>query len=134
MAVRQVRDAFVAADNANDHVALGSLLTDDVVILHPHCGIFSGRDAVLAFMRDVLTKVAAQYDKRARYSTIEVNVASDFAYERGELAQELRPRAGGPAEYDRGEYLWIFRKGGDGTWRIARIAGAFQTATEADTC
>ena len=56
-------------------------------------------------------------------------------YEGGELVQELQPRQGGPVEYDRGEYLWIFRKGGDGTWRIARIAGAFDIQAEGgDMC
>ena len=133
-AVRTVRDAFVAADNANDSAAMVALLTDDVVILHPRCGIIAGRDDAAAFIARVLAEVGAEYDKRARYSTMEVKVADDFAYERGKFAQELVPRAGGAAEYDSGEYLWVYAKGNDGVWRIARIAGAFDMAQEEEPC
>lgn len=129
-AIRAVRDAFVAADNASDVVTMTTLLTDDVVILHPHSGIITGREAAAQFMSQVLDEVREQFAKRASYSTIELKVAGDFAFERGIFAQELVPRAGGATEYDNGQYLWLYVKDTDGVWRLARIAGAFVSSTE----
>jgi uncharacterized protein (TIGR02246 family) len=128
-AIRETRDAFVDADNAGDTDAMVRLLADDIVILHPYCGAFDGKDAVRTFMGRVLGEVHAEFDKQASYSTIELTVSGDFAFERGELRQRLTPKAGGPATHDAGMYLWIYAKR-DGAWQIARIAGTFTTAAE----
>jgi ketosteroid isomerase-like protein len=122
--IRAVRDAFIAADGACDAVAMTGLLADDIVILHPFCGVFDGHEAASRFMREVLGEIAAQFEKRVSYSTIELKLAGDLAFERGTIAQELVPRDGGVTEYDSGQYLWLYAKGPDGVWKVARIAGA----------
>jgi ketosteroid isomerase-like protein len=60
-----------------------------------------------------------------RYSTLELHVCGDWAFERGEFEQLLRPRNEGPPIHERGQYLWVYARNGDGIWRLARIAGAF---------
>jgi uncharacterized protein (TIGR02246 family) len=124
-AIRHVREAFVAADRANDGDAMGRLLTDDVVILHPHCGVIVGWDAAVTFMRHALAELDAEFSKQAQYSTVELRACGDFAYERGEFVQHLTPRDGGAPQHDRGQYLWVYVKAAHGQWKIARIAGAF---------
>lgn len=87
-----VRDAFLDADNAGDADAMTPLMADDVAVLHPYCGVIDGKDAVRTFMRHVLDDVHAEFDKHATYSTIELKVRDDLAYERGTLLQLLTPR------------------------------------------
>jgi ketosteroid isomerase-like protein len=101
-AIEAVRHAFVDADNAGDAEAMAQLLADDIVVLHPHCGAFEGKEAVRS---------------------------GDLAYERGLFRQQLTPRSGGAIAQDEGMYLWIYTRR-DERWRIARIAGTFKTAEE----
>jgi uncharacterized protein (TIGR02246 family) len=126
-AIQAVRDGFVNADNAGDAEAMAQLLADDIVVMHPYCGAFE--DAVRTFMRSVLGEVHAECDKQVSYSTIELAVSGDLAYERGVLRQQLTPRSGGAIERDEGMYLWIYTRRG-GQWRIARITGTFKPAEE----
>lgn len=132
--IRAVRDAFVAADLANDAAAMTSLLADDVVILHPQCGVITGKEAASRFMHEVLGEVNARFVKYARYSPLEFNGCGGCVFERGEFEQELRPRGGGEVERQRGQYLWLFAKTDAGAWRIARIAGAFVTGEPTADC
>ena len=128
-AIEAVRHAFVDADNAGDAEAMAQLLADDIVVLHPHCGAFEGKEAVRTFIGQVLGEVHAVFDKHASYSTIELAVSGDLAYERGLFRQQLTPRSGGAIAQDEGMYLWIYTRR-DERWRIARIAGTFKTAEE----
>lgn len=128
-AIRTVRDAFVHADNAGDAEAMARLLADDIVVLHPHCGAFEGKDAVGTFMGHLLEEVHAEFDKDASYKTIELSVSGDLAYERGTLLQRLTPKSGGAVEQDEGMYLWIYARR-EGKWQIARIAGTFTPAEQ----
>jgi ketosteroid isomerase-like protein len=89
---------------------VAQLLTDDIVVLHPFCGAFEGKDAVRTFMGHVLGEVHAEFDKHVSYSTIELAVSGDLAYERGRLRQQLTPRSGGTIEQDEGMYLWIYAR------------------------
>lgn len=128
-AIIAVRDAFVRADNLGDAETMVRLLADDVVILHPYCGGIEGKDAAHAFMGRVLEEVHAEFDKDASYSTIELTVSGDLAFERGALVQKLTPKSGGPIQQDQGMYLWIYVRRGE-RWQIARIAGTLTTAEE----
>jgi uncharacterized protein (TIGR02246 family) len=125
-----VRAAFVSADRAGNPQAMTALLTDDVVILHPDLGAIDGREAVTQFVERVLMDIAQAFTKHVEYSTIELEIAGRFAFERGRFHQELVPRAGGAVEYDNGQYLWLYAKGADGAWKIARIAGALEREQE----
>ena len=133
-AVRAVRDRFVAADLANDAAAMAALLADDVVILHPEAGVISGRDAAARFMQAVLGEVEAEFIKEVRYTRLELHLSEQFAFERGEFTQALRPRAGGDPVHEHGQYLWLFTRNGDGVWRISRMAGAFVAEQPGEGC
>jgi ketosteroid isomerase-like protein len=104
-------------------------MADDIVVPHPYCGVIDGKDAVRTFMGHVLGDVHAEFDKHAPYSTIELKVSGDLAYERGTLLQLLTPKSGGPIERDEGMNLWIYKRH-DGLWQIARIVGSFTPADE----
>jgi uncharacterized protein (TIGR02246 family) len=127
--IQAVRDAFVSADAAGDSERMARLLAEDIVVLHPHCGVMEGKDAVRTFMGRVLGEVHAAFDKQASYTTIELTVSGDLAYERGAFLQRLTPKTGGPVVRDDGMYLWIYVRR-DGKWQIARIAGTFTTSEE----
>jgi ketosteroid isomerase-like protein len=55
--LQRLRERFLAADLAGNADAMIPLLADDVVILHPQCGVIQGKSAVAGFMRQVLSEV-----------------------------------------------------------------------------
>lgn len=123
-----LRDRFIAADRAGDAEAMGQLLTDDVVVLHPYCGVFEGRAAAVGFMRQVLAEVHDQFDKRSSYWRIELIVSDDLAIERGRFAQDLTAKDGGEPHRDEGMYLWVYLRSADKHWKLARIAGTLTSS------
>ena len=129
--LRTLRERFTAADNTGDADAMLQLVADDIVILHPHCGVFEGRDAAGTFIRQVLREVHDEFEKHARYTTIEIMVGGDVAVERGHFAQVLFPKNGGVLTNEVGMYLWVYTRSSDRRWKLARIAGSITTPEEA---
>jgi ketosteroid isomerase-like protein len=129
-ALDTLRSRFIAADNAGDAEALDQLLADDIVILHPCCGVYEGKEAAIAFMRQVLVEVHDEFEKHASYSRIELIVSGDMAVERGRFSQDLRPRNGSDPQRDEGMYLWVYLRSNENGWRLARIAGALTPVDE----
>ena len=122
-AIAAVHNAFVAADLAGDAEAMQRLLTEDVVILHPVCGVIEGRESAGLFIRQVLGELHTAFRRQASYSTYELRISGDLAYERGHLSQILTPLGEGSVDRDEGMYLWIYVRDAEQGWRIARIAG-----------
>ena len=55
------------------------------------------------------------------YSTAEVTVSGDWAFERGTFCQTLTSRASGDVTQEIGAYLRVYFHDGNGSWKIARI-------------
>jgi len=51
----------------------------------------------------------------------ELNVAGDWAFARGPFELRLTPKPGGEPVVDRGKFIDVFRRQGDGSWRFARV-------------
>jgi uncharacterized protein (TIGR02246 family) len=128
--LQTLHDRFIAADRAGDAEALVSLLADDVVILHPQCGVIEGKSAAAAFMRQVLSEVHQEFDKEAQYTTVERQVSGTLACERGHFSQTLAPKSGGDPVVEDGMYLWVYMQQQSGEWKLARIAGTITTPEE----
>ena len=108
------------AENRGDANAFAAGFADDVVIMPPGQPPLEGREACCAFVSGVLSWVLAKFDRVLTYSSAELQVMGDWAFERGSYAHTFTPRNGGPVEHERGSYLSLFRRDA-GQWRIARI-------------
>ena len=62
----------------------------------------------------------SKYEIELKSETLEIEVAGEWAFERGRSVAKIRPRDGGDVQVVRGKYLNILRKQSDGTWRISR--------------
>jgi len=112
-AIRQVHDAWIAAELRGDIDAVLALCTPDVRWLVPGRPALEGRDAALHFLR------AAQVDLLdIRASDLRVELSGDLALKTSRY--ETRYRTGGQEGTARGTHLWILRRGGV-AWQVALV-------------
>ena len=102
---------------ANDLEKFMSYVAEDVIFMPPGEPPVRGRDAVHKWM----TSFLAQYRTSSlTLNNREVRVGDGWAVELGTFEWSLQPVAGGSAVVDRGNYMQLWKKDGDGEWRFAR--------------
>ena len=116
-AIAENRERTMHAENVGNAEFFHSACVEDVVVMPPGMPACVGRDAAVEFMRAFL----GQFDLTINYVSEEIRVAGDLAYDRGTYSQTLVPRAGGKAMSEKGNFLWIYGRGSDGTWRMSRV-------------
>jgi uncharacterized protein (TIGR02246 family) len=116
LAIRALRDAWVAAVARGDARALADLVTDDYEVWAHATPALAGPDVVVTAMSAALTKYAITQS----YEPVETVVAGDWAFQRGIERIRGVPRDGGPAHEVVQRALLILRRGEDGRWRYAR--------------
>ena len=109
---------FVNAINSNDLETLMSVLTDDVVLMAPNAPRLVGKDVVRPWAGGYYDAYETHWVK----TTLEFVIAGDWAFEQYSYESTDTPRAGGPVVRDTGKGIAVFRRGGDGKWRVARDA------------
>ncbi len=129
-AARQAKVTYLAGINSNNLTQFLSTLTDDVVYVAPNTPVMVGKTAVAAWVQGYMEAYQTQWEK----NTDEFIVRGDLAYERYSYRSVDTPRAGGPAAgtpvvIDQGSGLNIYRRGTDGTWKLARDSWASAGAT-----
>lgn len=113
----KAHDQWLDAMRANDPAALGRLVTDDVVLMPPHAQLVMGRQGVIDWFAAVV--------KQARTKSVgilqrEVMLAGDLAIERGSFTWKVEPTAGGSDIDDQGNFLAVWRRQPDGSWKAMR--------------
>jgi len=112
-AIRQVHDAWLAAELRGDVEGVIHLCTADVRWLVPGRPVMEGREA------------ARQLLQAAHMELLDIHAGDLHIEHSGELAfktsrYETRYRAGGQEGVTRGTHLWILRREGVG-WRVALV-------------
>jgi uncharacterized protein (TIGR02246 family) len=115
----QVRDAWIAAVKAKDINRLISLLTDDIIMMHPNRPAVMGKDA----NRTDLLAALEKFNIDQTVVSDEVAVAEEWAFDRSRATTTLTPVSGGNAITVRSKSVTILRRQADGSWRIARVIG-----------
>ena len=113
-ALAQSRAAFVAALNGGDAEGASSVYAADARLLPPAAEPMQGRAAIEAFWRAGVEAGMAEVDLHA----LELERRDDHAYEIGRYAFRLEP-TGGAAVVDRGNYVLVYERQEDGSWRRA---------------
>jgi len=119
-AIRQLAAAMAKAEVSGDAEFMKQALTPDAVIMPPGIPPIEGITACAEWIRQVLESVQREFEVDLTYSTAEITVSGDWAFERGTFCQTLTSRAGGVSQ-EMGTYLRVYFNAGDGPWKAARI-------------
>ena len=115
-AIRSGVDEGIAAFHAGDAAALAACYTEDAVVMPPNQPAVIGKEAMQS---DFQTRFD-QFTGKLTAHTAEVEVAGDWGFIRMNYTETLTPKAGGEPTEDSGKWLQIWRRGADGSWKVAR--------------
>ena len=110
-AIREKSDAFAKAFNAKDVAQVLGVYTENSTFMPPNQPVLRGRDALKMFYDDLLKSGATNL----KLDVAEVSGHGPLAYQSGSYEMDVKA-SGGPADHDRGKYLFIARKLNN-TWR-----------------
>ena len=116
-AINQARERWGQAYEDGDADAFVSHITADAVWM-PHTGdLIVGRDKVHAIYANYFKGIKADLT----LSSAELEVAGDWAFERGTAISIRNPKDGSSRLRQNANYMSIWRRESDGAWRIARL-------------
>jgi uncharacterized protein (TIGR02246 family) len=117
-AVRAELARVQSAFNAGEFDAFMSVFADDAVIVAQGQADVVGVEAIRALYEETL----AQVDMTTEFTTEEVAVSGDLAFERGSYVIYVRDKASGDLlDTVRNRHVHIFRRDADGRWRTWRL-------------
>ena len=128
----RIRTRLEAAENAGDADAIAAVMSDDVVVMVPSEPVQEGRPECAAFIRRTLAETYSYFDRHIVYTSAEVRVAGDVAFDRGTFAFEVQPKSGGEKSHATGKYLWLYSRSQDDGWKLARAIVSLDEEEEAE--
>jgi uncharacterized protein (TIGR02246 family) len=118
-AIRNVMSSYEAALNASNTAAVMPLYTEDGVFMAPNFQSAIGKAA----LRKAYDTVFKAITLKVKFTIDEVVVMSpQWAFVRTNSAGTQKINATGAASPEGNQELFIFKKGDDGMWRIARYS------------
>lgn len=115
-AIADFNKRYLAAINSGDIAALGNLTTDG------HIAIASGGNPIVG--KEALVRTMDRAFQTTRIAEawvpLETVISGDLAYQRGTFTVDATPKAGGNTSHTSGNFLRIYRKQPDGSWRMVR--------------
>jgi ketosteroid isomerase-like protein len=108
---------FQAAENAGSVDQFRGFFADDLVMMGPDKPPVTGGDSVAALMREFHDAFAVQVE----YNSQEIVVSGDWAFDRGTERYTLTPKAGGAPIRKSGNYLYVYQRQEDGSWKQSRV-------------
>ena len=120
-AIRSLMSSYEAALNASDTHAVMPLYADDGVFMPPYTQSAVGKAAV----REAYEKVFKTITLSVKFHVVEVvQMAPFWAFARTNSTGAVTVHATGATSAEGNQELFIFRKGAEGTWKIARYSFA----------
>jgi uncharacterized protein (TIGR02246 family) len=117
-AIRQVLADTQQRFNAGDLDAFMPVFASDAVIMAPSAPDVVGFEAIRTMYRDAFEQVAMQVN----FSTDEIEVFGDLAYERGTYTLHVSDKASGEVIQEvENRHIHIFRRQADGSWKTWRM-------------
>ena len=116
-AINDGNETFLAAMKSNDLAQMLAPLTDDVVFMPPNQAVLNGKGAVKGWFEQLLSQMRTS---DVSVSEREVLVGGDWGYEQGSFVWKLTPVAGGAPVEDRGNFVALWQRQSDGSWKLAR--------------
>ena len=116
-AIAQLRQQEIALFSAGDIENVLAVFTDDLVLMPPNEPARIGREAARSWLQNMYQqfKIEGTYT-----SSSDLTVTGDWAFERMAFTLKLTPTGGGAAVEDVGKGFHVYRRQGDGSWKIAQ--------------
>jgi uncharacterized protein (TIGR02246 family) len=116
-AIDESHRTYAAAMKARDAAALARHFTEDGMLLPPSGDIRKGRGSIEQWFGTWLpTTIIHEFN----VNTDDAALAGDTAYEVGRFRMTRVAQGATERSSDVGKYLMVWKRGADGTWRIAR--------------
>ena len=112
--IRQASEGAATALNAKDFTAWPAVYADDAVVFLPTGSTIAGRAAIAAWGSTGGGPLAYQAQPT------EIDGRGDIAYARGSFLMKLTLKGASAPVEERGEYIQIWRKQADGSWKVSR--------------
>jgi uncharacterized protein (TIGR02246 family) len=126
-AIRTTLEAYNAALNGGQTAAVLPLYTDDGVFMPPYSQSAVGKDAI----KKAYDAVFDELKFNVKFNIAELMVmASTWAYVRTNSAGTTLHHSTGKTTAEANQELFIFKKGNDSKWRIARYSFSPTNAPE----
>ncbi len=113
-AIKQVREMEAESINSGDPENSLGAYADDVVFMPPNEPATTGRDAA----RTWLATQYKQFDIDLQYTSGDIKVSGDSAFEHYAGNATFTPKAGGDAIVEQIKGIHIYHRQADGTWKI----------------
>jgi len=94
-----------------------SLADDGVVFMGPNEPALIGKSAFSSRIQ----RSFDQFNFKEAWSTEEIVVFGDWAFERVNYTSTITPEAGGEPFEQKGKFIYILRRQSDGAWKYARL-------------
>ena len=118
-AIRQLAQQWTQAAGASDVEKLGSLMTQDIVVVHGNGRVVAGKRAVMDDVMSSLTKVRLSQEVRPE----ETIIAGDWAFDRARVHTTVTSIEGGDVQEFDSQTFTILHKESPQGWRVARAIG-----------
>ena len=112
-----IRRDTESAENAGSVERMRVHFAEDVVMMAPTMPTVVGAANAAQAMRQFFDMFAVQI----AYTSIEIVVSGDWAFDRGTYVHTLTPKRGGTPLKETGKYLWLYRRTPQGAWKQARV-------------
>lgn len=115
-AIEMLREKELIAFNSGDVQGFVDIVTDDVVFDSPNRPPAIGKDAISSLCKVVFERF--NYD--ATYTTDELIIEGNWAFDRGIWTEKRTPKEGGPETVIPFGMMQIYQRQGDDSWKLAR--------------
>jgi uncharacterized protein (TIGR02246 family) len=120
--IERLRAAWLAALKAGDVDRLRSMVTDDVVAMHPNGKTTRGRQE----LADDFRRFFRSFRMDQTVTSEETVVAGGWAFDRARVSTQIAPVAGGETSQVNSEVIVILRRDPEGSWKIARMVAVLR--------
>ena len=115
-AVANARDQLIDALNTDDVDGIMAGLTDDHITMAPNEPAL----ADMVKLRNHHEERIENYTLNYSFTTDEIEILGDWAFERFSSAVTVTPRSGDVSMNSKSKGIWIWKRQTDGTWKLAR--------------
>lgn len=113
----RIRRETEAAENEGSVDRMRVHMAEDVVMMAPNMPAVTGA----ANASQAMHQFFDAFDLEIHYTSSEIVVTGDWAFDRGTYSQTFTPKRGGAALKETGKYVWLYRRTPDGSWKQARV-------------